>query len=70
MVINPKPFSIQSAMVTVPEEISFATWDSHIDLRGDKIGCKSLGSNTSSVHFDTVMPASYQPILPTMAMLD
>lgn len=25
MVINPKPFSIQSAMVTVPEEIGFAT---------------------------------------------
>ncbi len=58
MVINPKPFSIQSAMVTVPEEISFATWDSHIDLRGDKIGCKSLGSNTSSVHFLNTADAS------------
>ncbi|TGC04432.1 fimbrial protein [Escherichia sp. E2661] len=51
MVINPTDFNIQTQMVTAPEEISFATSDSHIDLRGDKIGCKSLGSDTSSVHF-------------------
>ncbi len=51
MVINPNPFSIPTRMVTAPEEIAFATWDVHIDLRGDKIGCKSLGSDTSSVHF-------------------
>ncbi|HBA5911573.1 fimbrial protein [Escherichia coli] len=51
MVITPTPFSIQTRMVPAPEEISFATWDVHIDLRGDKIGCKSLGSDTSSVHF-------------------
>ena len=51
MVITSKPFSIPTRMVTAPEEIAFATWDVHIDLRGDKIGCKSLGSDTSSVHF-------------------
>ncbi|HHS6259165.1 TPA: fimbrial protein, partial [Escherichia coli] len=50
MVITSKPFSIPTRMVTAPEEIAFATWDVHIDLRGDKIGCKSLGSDTSSVH--------------------
>lgn len=58
MVINPTPFSIQTRMVDAPEEIAFATWDSHINLRGDKIGCKSLGSNTSSVHFLNTADAS------------
>lgn len=58
IVINPTPFSIQAADVTVPEEISFAVSDVHIDLRGDKIGCKSLGSNTSAVHFLNTADAS------------
>ncbi len=51
MTITSTPFSIQTLMVTTPSEISTAVWDVHIDLRGNKIGCKSLGSNTSSVHF-------------------
>ncbi|WDC33702.1 fimbrial protein [Escherichia albertii] len=51
MTITPTPFNIQTQMVTTPSEIAFAVWDVHIDLRGDKIGCKSLGSGTSSVHF-------------------
>ncbi|MBB7759244.1 fimbrial protein [Escherichia coli] len=54
MVINPKTFSIQSQMVTEPDELSYAVNDTNIklhDKNGETIGCKSDIGGTTSVHF-------------------
>ncbi|BEB48090.1 hypothetical protein VEE17_34950 [Escherichia coli] len=50
MKISSTQLSLASQMVEVPTEIAEATWDVNIQLRGDAIGCKSLG-DSKAVHF-------------------
>lgn len=61
MVINPKTFSIQSQMVTEPDELSYAVNDTNIKLNDKTV--RLLGVNPI-----LVVPLQYTFLIPPMSV--